>query len=237
MAEAQELYTQQNPNITFADTQYEASGTLNEMLGAGQYADVLITASKGTMDTAVESGYVDEATRSDMFDNDLVMVTGENNDAISSLTLDEVATGNYTVAVGDDNVPAGNYANQSLSTVGCYNDPDGKTGSESNGKGGNYDGTPLAGKVTLGAKVGDVCKYAETGEVDVAFVYSSDVYRIGGVKRVGTVPADTHKKILYPGAVTANSTNAEVADAFLQWCVTDKDALEVWQKWGFELAA
>ena len=34
MAEAEELYTQQNPNVTFADTQYEASGTLNEMLGA-----------------------------------------------------------------------------------------------------------------------------------------------------------------------------------------------------------
>ena len=56
MAEAEELYTQQNPNVTFGDTQYEASGTLNEMLGAGQYADILITASKGTMDDAVESG-------------------------------------------------------------------------------------------------------------------------------------------------------------------------------------
>ena len=55
MAEAQELYTSQHPNVTFADTQYEGSGTLVEMLAAGQYADVLITASKGTMDDAVET--------------------------------------------------------------------------------------------------------------------------------------------------------------------------------------
>ncbi len=60
MAEAEELYTQQNPNVTFFDTQYEASGTLNEMLGAGQYADILITASKGTMDDAAGERYVKE---------------------------------------------------------------------------------------------------------------------------------------------------------------------------------
>lgn len=54
MADAQALYTEQHPNVKFGDTQYEGSGTLNEMLGAGQYADILITASKGTMDTAEE---------------------------------------------------------------------------------------------------------------------------------------------------------------------------------------
>ena len=74
MAEAEELYTQQNPNVTFADTQYEASGTLNEMLGAGQYADILITASKGTMDDAAENGYVKEDTRQTMFNLSLIHI-------------------------------------------------------------------------------------------------------------------------------------------------------------------
>ena len=45
MDEAQELYTQQT-GVTFADTQYKASGELNEMLKAGSYADLEITASK-----------------------------------------------------------------------------------------------------------------------------------------------------------------------------------------------
>ena len=80
MAEAQELYTQQHPNVTFGDTQYEASGTLNEMLGAGQYADILITASKGTMDDAVEAGYVKSDTNRTMFTNQLVVVTKEGGD-------------------------------------------------------------------------------------------------------------------------------------------------------------
>ena len=56
------------------------------------------------------------------------------------------------------------------------------------------------------------------------------------MKVVGTVPGDTHKNITYPGAVCAQSTNADAAKAFLDWCLSDKDAQEIWQKWGFELA-
>ena len=235
MEEVQALYTEQNPNVTFADTQYEASGTLNEMLGAGSYADILITASKGTMDTAVEEGYVDDSTRFDMFTNDLVIVAGEDSD-IDEVSLDDIATGDYTLAVGDANVPAGNYAKQALSTVGCWVDAAGATGADSAGTDGTFDGTPLAGKVTEGSSVGNVCSYANTGDVDLAIVYTSDVYRFGGVKIVGTIPADTHKTIVYPAAVCANSENAEAAQAFLDWAYTDEDVRAIWQEWGFELA-
>ena len=239
MAEVQELYTKQNPNVTFADTQYKSSGELNSMLEGGAYADIEITASKGTMDKAEEAGYIDPATRVTMFKNDLVIVTAAGNNDITEVTLDDVAAGKYTVCVGDDSVPAGNYANQSLSTVGCFNDPDGKTGSESAGKANGtdaYAGTPIEGKVVTDTSVGNVCKHAESGDVDIAFVYTSDVERFGGVKVVGTVPGDTHKNITYPGAVCKNSKNAAAAAAFLEWCVTDKDVAEIWQKWGFELA-
>lgn len=243
MAEAQELYTKQNPNVTFADTQYKSSGELNSMLEAGSYADIEITASKGTMDTAEEKGYIDKATRVTMFNNDLVIVTKADNANITNVTLDDVATGKYTVCVGDDSVPAGNYANQSLSTVGCFNDPDGKMGKDSAGKANGtdaYAGTPLEGKVVTDTSVGNVCQHAASGDVDIAFVYTSDVERFAEkspVKVVGTVSADTHKNITYPGAVTVQSKNAEAAKAFLDWCMTDKDAAEIWQKWGFELAS
>lgn len=240
MAEAEELYTSIYPEVTFADTQYKASGELNAMLEGGAYADIEITASKGTMDTAEEEGYIDAGTRVTMFTNELVMVTSESNADITEVTLDDIATGEYTVGVGDDSVPAGNYADQALSTVGCFVDPDGKVGSESAGKANGTDafaGTPLEGKVMTQTSVGNVCKLAEAGDVDIAFVYTSDVERFGGVKVVGVVPEDTHKPITYPGAVTAQSTNKEAAEAFINWCLTDKDVQEIWQKWGFTLAA
>ena len=236
--EIQTLYTEKNPNVTFADTQYKSSGELNQMLEAGSYADIEITASKGTMDTAVQKGYVTESTRFNMFKNDLVIVAAEGS-SIDSCTLQDVASGKYKVAVGDDSVPAGNYANQALSTVGCFVDPDGKTGSDSAGKANGtdaYAGTPLDGKVVTQTSVGNVCKLAQSGEADVAFVYTSDVYRFGGVKIVGTVDASAHKNIVYPGAVCSQSKNADASNDFLKWSTTDTEAIKIWQKWGFELA-
>lgn len=233
MDEAQELYTQQT-GVTFADTQYKASGELNEMLKAGSYADLEITASKGTMDTAVQEGYVDESTRTDMFTNELVIVAKEDS-ALQDVTLQQIASGSLTVCVGDDSVPAGNYAAQALSTVGAYEPPAadaGKTGKDISGKDGQYVGiTPI-----LQTSVGNVCKQAENGDVDVAIVYSSDVYRFGGVKVVGIIPDDTHKAIVYPGAVCKDSKNAQAANDFMQWCITDPDAQKIFQKWGFDLS-
>ena len=236
MEEVQAAYIADgHDNVSFADTQYKASGELNEMLGAGSYADLLISASKGSMDTAVEKGYVDSSTRVDMFKNDLVMVSKEGTD-IKDVTLQDIADGKYTFCVGDESVPAGNYACQSLSTVGVYLPPasdEGKTGKDISGKGGTFaDGyAPV-----LDTSVGNVCKHAQSGDVDVAFVYTSDVYRFGGVQIVGTVPADTHKNIVYPGAITSNCKNAEATQEFLDWCLSSDKAQEIWQKWGFELA-
>ncbi len=236
MEEVQAAYIADgHSNVSFADTQYKASGELNEMLGAGSYADLLISASKGSMDTAVSKGYVDESTRVDMFKNDLVMVSKEGTD-LKDVTLQDIADGKYTFCVGDESVPAGNYACQSLSTVGVYvpaGDEAGKTGKDISGKGGSFaEGfSPV-----LDTSVGNVCKHAQSGDVDVAFVYTSDVYRFGGVQIVGTVPANTHKNIVYPGAITKDCKNAEATQEFLDWCLKSDKAQEIWQKWGFELA-
>lgn len=101
--EVQALYVQNNPDVTFADTQYKASGELVEMLKAGSSADIFISASEGKMDDAVDGGFIDEATRFDMFKNDLVMVTGESNTEIpEGLTLEEAVSGDYTICVGDE---------------------------------------------------------------------------------------------------------------------------------------
>lgn len=236
MEEVQAAYIEDgHSNVTFADTQYKSSGELNEMLGAGSYADLLISASKGSMDTAVKEGYVDEDTRVDMFKNDLVIVSKEGS-GLKDVTLQDIADGKYTFCVGDESVPAGNYADQALSTVGVYvpsGDDEGKTGKDISGKNGSF---AEGYNPVLDTSVGNVCKHAQSGDVDVAFVYTSDVYRFGGVEIVGTVPADTHKNIVYPGAITSQSKNVEATQEFLDWCQNSEKAQEIWQKWGFELA-
>lgn len=245
MPEAMALYTEAHPEVTFADAQYLSSGDLNAELEGGAYADVLISASKSKMQDAIDGQLADGDTMITMFENDLVIVAAEGSElaeqygADQSFTIDDVATGNYTVAIGDDSVPAGNYANQALSTVGCFNAADGGTGSDTDGKAGDadgYAGTPLEGKVNLQAKVGDVAAQVSSAAVDCGFVYTSDVYSNEGLVVIGVVPADTHKDIVYPGAVTTQSENAEAAAAFIDWCVSDPDAIAIWQEWGFAVA-
>lgn len=225
MKEAQAAYSAKNSNVTFADSQFEASGTLVQKMEAGGKPDIFISASKKNMDKVVEDGIVAQDAPFNLFANDLVIVTSESSD-IGDLTLEQAVSGQYTIAVGDKNVPAGTYAKQALYTVGCY--------TKDTGTDGEITGA-IKGKVTEADKVGSVCSYAQSGEVDLGFVYSSDVKRYGGVKVVCTVPADTHKAIIYPAAVLKESNNADAAKAFLDWCKKDPEAQKIWQKWGFEL--
>lgn len=225
MNEAQEAYTKENPNVTFKDSQYEASGTLVQKIEAGGMPDIFISANKKNMDKVVESGKIGEDEPFDLFANDLVIVTAEDSD-LNKIDLAQACDGSYTISVGDKNVPAGIYAKQALYTVGCYTSESGTDGQITG---------PIKGKVTEADKAGSVCSYAQSGEVDLGFVYSSDVMRYGDVRIVCTLPADTHQPIVYPAAVLKDSAHAEAAEAFLSWCQESPDAQKIWQKWGFEL--
>lgn len=226
LPEVQELYTEQT-GVTFADTQFKASGDLVEQMRAGAQVDALITASKGTMDDAVEADLVDESTREDMFVNDLVIVKAEGSDlAISS--IEDVANLDGKIAIGDAaTVPAGKYANQALASVGLYTNPEGADGEYA---------ASIADKVALADKVGTAAKYVSTGDCVAGFVYSSDIFRYDGIEEAFVCPEDSHKPIVYPGAVSATSENAEEAAKFLKFCLTDKDAQKIWAKYGFELS-
>lgn len=235
LPEVQALYTEQNPGVTFADTQFEASGTLVEKLAGGGSADLLICASKSSMDTAEENGSIETDTRVDMFNNDLVICTAEGTE-IEITDLAELGTNDEitSIAIGDpDVVPAGKYALQALASAGlCTYDTEAD----------KVDSTivwdeSIADKINMGAqKVGDVANYVSTGDAMVGFIYTSDIYRYDGVKSIYTTPADSHKTIVYPGAVCTSASNAEEAQKFMDFCLNDADAQEIFSNYGFELA-
>lgn len=226
LPEVQALYTEQT-GVTFADTQFKASGDLVEQMRAGAQVDALITASKGTMDDAVEADLVDESTREDMFVNDLVIVRAEGSD-LAVASVEDVANLDGRIAIGDAaTVPAGKYANQALAFVGLYTNAEGADGEYA---------ASIADKVALADKVGTAAKYVSTGDCVAGFVYSSDIFRYDGIEEAFVCPEDSHKPIVYPGAVSATSENAEEAAKFLEFCLTNKDAQKIWAKYGFELS-
>ena len=224
LPEVQELYT----GTTFADTQFKASGDLVEQMRAGATVDVLITASKGTMDDAEAAGLVDADTREDVFVNDLVIIRAEGSDTKVEV-IDDVANLDGKIAIGDaKTVPAGKYANQALASVGLY------TGTE--GDDGEY-APEIADKVALADKVGTAAAYVSTGDCVAGFVYSSDIFRYDGIEEAFVCPEDSHKPIVYPGAVAESSEHADEAKAFIDFCLTSKKAQKIWAKYGFELSA
>jgi len=228
LPEVQVLYTSKHPGVTFKESQFLSSGDLVEKIAAGGQPDILITASKGSMDTAETNGSIDTATRATMFDNTLVVVTAQGS-GITFADLADVTKEDITkIAIGDDSVPAGNYAAQSLNSIGLYDNADGKAG--------NYDAS-IADKIVLQTSVGNAAKAVSTGDCQIGFVYSSDVYRFDGLEVIYVVPDDSHKAIIYPGAVVTGSANAEVAADFLNFCITDPDAVAIFSKYGFELYA
>ena len=235
LPEVQELYTKENPNVTFVDTQLEASGTLIKKLAdAPGSADVLITASKATMDTAESAGSIDAATRADMFKNDLVLCVKSGSDLKISSMDDLKSDAVTSIAIGDPNVvPAGKYALQCFESAGLVTYDTAEDGTIQNI---TWDSS-IADKINPGAdKVGTVAKYVSGGTCQVGFVYTSDLYRYDGIEAAYTTPADSHKNILYPGAVVSGSDKAAVAADFLNFCSTNADALKIFQKYGFELA-
>lgn len=227
MPEVQNLYTQET-GATFADTQFRGSGDLVEQMLAGAQVDVLITASSSTMDDADNDGLIDPETRVDMFVNDLVIVAAQNSD-VTINSLEDIVNIEGNIAIGEPGaVPAGKYANQSLASVGLYSDD--------SGNGGTYADS-IASRVNQANSVGTAAQYVSTGECIIGFVYSSDIYRYDGLKIVYTVPAETHKTIVYPGAVATSSENAEAAVDFINYCLTNENAAAIWAQYGFELAA
>lgn len=225
LPEVQALYAEQT-GVTFADTQFKASGDLIEQMRAGAPVDVLITASTGTMDTADQAGLIKDSTRLDMFANDLVIVRAEGSDVQVS-SLEDVAGVDGKIAIGDAvTVPAGKYANQALNSVGLY------TGAA--GDDGEY-APMLADRVALADKVGTAAAYVRTGDAAIGFVYSSDIFRYDGIEQVLVCPEDSHRPIVYPGAVAAASQEREAAEGFLAFCMDDPEAQKIWARYGFEL--
>lgn len=233
LPEVQALYTEQT-GTTFGDTQFEASGTLVQKLKDGASADIFIAASKKTMDNAVENGNIDEATRVDMFTNDLVVCVQEGSD-VAVASIEELATNDAieSIAIGEPNaVPAGKYALQAFESAGLVTYDEADDGTVDNIK---WDAS-IEGKINAGAdKVGTVASYVKEGQATVGLVYTSDIYRYDGIEAAYTTPADSHKTILYPGGVTTDSANAEVAADFINFCLTNADAQKIFSEYGFEL--
>ncbi|MGI6535500.1 MAG: molybdate ABC transporter substrate-binding protein [Eggerthellaceae bacterium] len=254
LSELEQLYASENDDVQFAqksegtgkalakdlaDNAEDAAAAAAADASEGTDASTAETAddadyslvvglSDSAESAAQKAGQIDGDTVSDLVGDTLVIAAGTDGKA-ASVTVNDLVAGKYPLLMAPADSALGTLQRQALRQLGA------QTAS------GAYVGA-LAKKgavKTAKSATSVFAKLSESTGRTVSIVRASDVYRYGGAKVVGEIPAHAYTAPVYSSALTAYANDAQLdaARKFLEWCTTDADAQRIWQKWGFKLAA
>jgi molybdate transport system substrate-binding protein len=194
---------------------YAASNTLIKQIEQGAPADMFISADLDWMDYGQQKGLIKPDTRSNLLGNRLVLIAPKDSnisaniqpgfDLVALLKGGRLAMGNV------DAVPAGKYGKASLERLGAW------------------DG--VKDKIAQAESVRAALLLVARGEAPLGIVYQTDAAADPTVKIVGTFPENTHPPIIYPIALTKDSTNPD-ALAFLNF-IRSPAARPIFERQGF----
>ena len=200
------------PDVTILPN-FGPSGGLAKQINQGAPADLYVSANPKWMDFLIEQKQINLATKTTFAYNSLVFV-GHRADSISSLhelpKLQKIGIGS------PKSVPAGQYAQQALSTIGIY------------------DQLLTAGKLVMAKDVRQALIYADRGETDGSFVYKTDALLATQAVILFDVPQQLYDKVIYPVALTIEGTDKPYAQNFYKY-IGSSDAAGIVKKYGFTL--
>ena len=170
---------------------YAGSNALAKQIIEGAPADIFVSAAVNWMDEVEKAGLVADGSRKNMFGNELVLVAHEAAAPVEIGPGFDLAglLGDGKLAMGlVDSVPAGQYGKASLESLGIW--------------------PSVEGSVAQADNVRAALALVATGEAPYGIVYATDAAAEPGVHVIGTFPADSHKPIIYPGAVLTGAADA-----------------------------
>ena len=199
-------------------TSFAGSSVLARQIEQGAPADIFLSANRDWMDRLIASGAIDPDTELDLLENRLVLVgTGSPVSAEIDTDFDISARldGEFLAMALVDAVPAGIYGKAALETLGLWES--------------------VSDRVAQSDNVRTALALVATGEAPVGIVYATDAKAESRVGVIGTFPADSHPRIVYPAAAVAASDNP-VNVEFLAF-LTGPEAREVFTEAGFTVIA
>jgi molybdate transport system substrate-binding protein len=204
-------YQQAHPQ-TKVVLNFAASGLLLQQIGKGAPVDVLAVADQQTMDSAQKQGLLTPGSRSNFAGNALVLIVPRHSKTQLTRLEDLLGEGIKRVAVGNpDAVPAGRYAQSALEAAGLWQG--------------------IQPRLIATQNVRQALAYAARGEVEAAFVYSSDVEAALDKVRVAfAVPLA--EPPVYPMATIRSSQKQTEAKRFQDF-VRSETAQAILLKHGF----
>ncbi len=230
MNQIAELYKTKAPNVTLTYN-FDSSGTLKTQIQEGAECDLFISAGQKQMnqlditaDPEVNTDKLDfvlEDTRINLLENRVTLCVPEGNpkDIRSFDDLaDKLKEGSVLMAMGNSDVPVGQYTQKILAFYGL-------------------DEEKLAkdGVITYGTNVKEVTTQVTEASVDCGVVYCTDAFS-AGLTPVDYATKEMCGQVIYPAAVLNISGNQEAAKEFLAYLQTD-EAMKVFEAVGFASVA
>lgn len=199
---------------------FESSGTLKDQITAGSKCDIFISAAQKQMNALEEQNLINTETRFNMLENkiSLVVPNGNPKNVTSFAVLkDKLAahTSGFVLAMGDDDVPVGDYTKKILYDYYGLNKTDLET----------------AGMISYGTNVKEVVTQVAQSSVSCGVVYSTDAFS-GHLTVVDNATSEMCGQVIYPAAVTKNSKETKKAKAFLEY-LKGKEASKIFEDVGF----
>jgi molybdate transport system substrate-binding protein len=214
-----DAFSTANPDAS-VEFNFAGSPALRTQLAEGAAADVLATADQTNMDTALQDGLVVDPGTVFARNRLAVIVPADNPAGIESpFDLDE--DGIRLVLAGED-VPVGNYARQSLDLMEA--DPQ---------DGAGFSDAVLENLVSEEPNVKAVVTKVQLGEADAGIVYVTDVTPdVASDITLIEIPDAVNVIAQYPIAVTADAGAAGLAQAFIDFVLSDAGQ-SILQEYGF----
>ncbi|MCI8296792.1 MAG: molybdate ABC transporter substrate-binding protein [Lachnospiraceae bacterium] len=206
------MFQEANPGVTVKGT-YDSSGKLQTQIEEGLGADVFMSAAVKQMDALDEEGMIVSDTITDLLENKIVLIVPAGQEG--SLSAFEDIADAASIALGDpESVPAGQYAQEALTSLGVW------------------DG--IQDKVSFGTNVTEVLNQVAAASADAGIVYATDAASMADqVTVVAEAPEGSlAKKVIYPVAVVKATAHEEQAKAFVEFLKTE-DAIAVFESYGF----
>ena len=171
---------------------YGGSNALARQIIEGAPADVFLSSAVNWMDVVEAEGLVVKGTRKDLFGNSLVLVAHGKDAAPVAIgpgfdLAGILGDGKLAMAMVDA-VPAGQYGKEALESLGIW--------------------TKVAPMVVQSENVRAALALVSLGEAAYGIVYATDAVSDDSVTVVGTFPTNSHKPIIFPGALLTGATDA-----------------------------
>ena len=220
MTELAEMYNEEHPEVKITFNA-DSSGTLLTQIVEGYECDIFFSAAQKQMDQLEADGLVEDGTRANVVNNQVVVVTlKDSGTAVTGLENLENAR---SIALAGGSVPVGKYTRQALVNLGKLESVEDVSTITTQQVSEALGGVEISEQ----DNVSKVLTAVVEGSCEVGTTYYSDTYGYeDDLEILETVSYDLTGDVIYPIARVINEeaddAQIEAAEDFLQFILSDE---------------